>query len=114
MTTNPPTSEPAAKSSHQTERDHNMSTKKIKLTITEIENLKNDKPVVYTIKSASGLSTYVGIAQTGMLKARIAEHFQDNSNNFSGATVEIVHADSMEEAKRKESEILKNSCSYAD
>ena len=39
-----------------------------------IENVSNDKPVVYTLKSGGGRVLYVGVAMRGQLKNRLSDH----------------------------------------
>ena len=82
-----------------------MGTKKVKYNKTGIEQLPNDKPVLYRIDSAGGNPNYVGIAKRGRVRERIAEHIGE----ISGATVRIEQLSSVEEARQKEARVIKRS-----
>jgi len=80
-----------------------MGTKKVKYNKTGIEQLPNDKPVLYRIESAGGNQNYVGIAKRGRVRERIAEHLGE----IPGATVRIEQLSSVEEARQKEARVIK-------
>ncbi len=80
-----------------------MGTKKVKYNKTGIEQLPNDKPVLYRIESAGGNPNYVGIAKRGRVRERIAEHVGE----IPGATVRIEQFSSVEEARQKEARVIK-------
>ena len=80
-----------------------MGTKKVKYNKTGIEQLPNNKPVLYRIESAGGNQNYVGIAKRGRVRERIAEHLGE----IPGATVRIEQLSSIEEARQKEARVIK-------
>ncbi len=80
-----------------------MGTKKVKYNKTGIEQLPNNKPVLYRIESAGGNQNYVGIAKRGRVRERIAEHLGE----IPGTTVRIEQLSSIEEARQKEARVIK-------
>ncbi|HEC04146.1 MAG TPA: hypothetical protein ENI81_11490 [Phycisphaerales bacterium] len=82
-----------------------MGTKKVKYNKTGIEQLPDDKPVLYRIESAGGNPNYVGTAKRGRVRERIAEHIGE----IPGATVRIEQLSSVEEARQKEARVIKRS-----
>lgn len=82
-----------------------MGTKKVKFNKTGIEQLPNQKPVVYTIESSGGKNNYTGIAQRGRVQERIQEHL----GKIPGAKVKIEQTDRINEAREKEARIIKRS-----
>jgi hypothetical protein len=80
-----------------------MGTKTVKYNKQGIDNLPNDKPVLYRIKTESGNMNYVGIAQKGRVKERISEHL----GQIPGAKVQIEQFSSISEAQRKEVNVIK-------
>ncbi len=80
-----------------------MRTKKVKFNKTGIENLLNNKPVVYKIMTEGGKNNYTGIAQRGRVQERIKEHL----GNIPGTKIQIEQMNSISEAQKKETKILK-------
>jgi len=80
-----------------------MGTKKVKYNKTGIEQLPNDKPVLYRIDSAGGNPNYVGIAKRGRVRERIAEHIGE----IPGANVRIEQFSTVNEAQQKEARVIK-------
>jgi len=54
-----------------------MGTKTVRYNKQGINQLPNDKPVLYRIKTESGNLNYVGIAQKGWVRERISEHLKE-------------------------------------
>lgn len=77
--------------------------KKTKYTKDDVENLRNDKPVVYRILNGKRVPVYVGSAKKGRVKARIKEHI----GSISGSTVVIEQFSSISDAKKKERNVIK-------
>ena len=50
---------------------------KAKYNKTAIDNLPNDKPVLYRIETDSGNLNYAGIAKRGRVRDRIKEHLEE-------------------------------------
>lgn len=77
-------------------------TKTVKFNQTDIENLPDDKPVVYKIKTPNNTNNYTGIAKRGRVQERISEHLGE----IPGAKVQIEQMPSISEAREKESNII--------
>jgi len=82
-----------------------MSTKKVKYNPTGVEALPNNKPVLYKIKSEGGKLNYAGVAKRGRVNERISEHMGE----IPGATVTIEQFGSINDAKDKETNVIKRS-----
>lgn len=80
-----------------------MATKKVKYNPAGIEQLPNDKPALYKIKTEGGTLNYAGVAKRGRVNERIAEHIGE----IPGATVTIEQFGSIIDAKSKESNVIK-------
>ncbi len=80
-----------------------MSKKKTNYNKTSINNLPNDKPAVYQIKTDNGKVNYVGISGKGNLTGRIADHL----GTVPGNKVEITQHSSIKEARESEKRIIK-------
>ena len=50
---------------------------KAKYNKTAIDNLPNDKPVLYRIETDTGNLNYAGIAKRGRVRDRIKEHLEE-------------------------------------
>lgn len=79
-----------------------MRTKKVKFNKTGIENLPNNKPVVYKIITEGGRNNYTGIAQRGRVQERLVEHL----GNIPGTEIQIEQMNSISEAQKKETRII--------
>ena len=77
--------------------------KKTKYNNTAIDNLSNDKPAVYRIKTEGGNTNYVGVAKRGRVQERIKEHVGE----IPGATVSIEQFDSIAGARTNEANVIK-------
>jgi excinuclease UvrABC nuclease subunit len=82
-----------------------MGIKKVKFNKRGIEQLPNNKPVVYRIESAGGKNNYTGTAQRGRVRERIQEHLGE----IAGAKVKIEQTGSINQAREKEARIIKRS-----
>jgi len=82
-----------------------MGTKKVKFNKTGIEQLPNNKPVVYKIESAGGNKNYTGVAKRGRVQERLLEHLGE----IPGAKVSIEQTGNIKEAREKEARIIKRS-----
>ena len=80
-----------------------MATKKVDYNVSGVEKLPNDKPVLYRIETEGGRENYVGIAQRGRVKERIAEHLGE----IPGAKVSIEQFNSIDDVRAKEANIIK-------
>jgi len=80
-----------------------MGSKKVKYNKKGIEQLPNDNPVLYRIETGAGRDNYVGIAQRGRVRKRIAEHLGD----IPGVNVQIEQFSRISEARKKETTIIK-------
>jgi len=77
--------------------------KKVRYIKEDINQLPNNKPVLYRIETENGKLNYVGIAQRGRVKDRIKEHLGD----IPGNTLRIEQFNSIMEAKKKEINVIK-------
>ncbi len=82
-----------------------MGTKRVNYNKTKIQNLPNDKPVVYRIETKSGKTNYVGVAKRGRVQDRIGEHLGE----IPGAKVMIEQFSSIKDARSKEANVIKRS-----
>jgi excinuclease UvrABC nuclease subunit len=82
-----------------------MGTKKSKYNKTDLKNLPNNKPVLYRIETGGGNLNYVGTAKRGRVQDRIEEHIGE----IPGATVRVEQFDSINEARKKETRVIKRS-----
>ena len=80
-----------------------MATKKINYSIFEIKSLPNNKPIMYTIQTASGRENYIGIAKKGRGQDRLIEHY----GNIPGAKIKIEQFGSIKDAQAKEGRMIK-------
>ena len=77
-------------------------TKTIKFNISGIEKIPNNKPIIYKILTENNKVNYTGIAKRGRGQKRILEHIGE----IPGAKVKIEQMNSIEEARKKESNII--------
>lgn len=80
-----------------------MGKKKVKYNKTEIEQLPNDKPVLYKIETEGGNPNYVGIAKRGRVRERIAEHLGE----IPGAIVTVERFSNIQDARKKEANVIR-------
>ncbi|MBU4315576.1 hypothetical protein KJ673_04215 [Patescibacteria group bacterium] len=80
-----------------------MATKKVDYNMSGVEKLPNDNPVLYQIETEGGRENYVGVAQRGRVKERIAEHLGE----IPGAKVSIEQFNSIDDARAKEANVIK-------
>jgi excinuclease UvrABC nuclease subunit len=80
-----------------------MGTKKVKYNESGILALPNDKPALYRIETEGGKLNYAGTAQRSRVRERIKEHLGE----IPGATVRIEQFSSIENAREKESNVIK-------
>ena len=80
-----------------------MSTKKVKYSKQGIDQLPNDKPVLYRIETEPGNPRYIGVAQRGRVQEIISEHLGE----IPGATVRIEQFDDLKDAQKKEINVIR-------
>lgn len=80
-----------------------MGKKKVNYNQQGIEQLPNNKPVLYRIETETGNPNYVGTANRGRVRQRIAEHL----NEIPGATVSVEQFSSIQDAEKKEGNVIK-------
>jgi len=80
-----------------------MGKKKVKYNKTEIEQLPNDKPVLYRIETEGGNLNYVGVAKRGRVRERITEHLGE----IPGAIVKVEKFSSIQDARKKEANVIR-------
>jgi hypothetical protein len=79
-----------------------MGTKKVNYNKKGIDQLPNNKPVLYKIETDAGNQNYVGIAKRGRVRERIGEHL----GNLPGSTVRIEQFNNVTDARKKEANII--------
>ncbi len=82
-----------------------MSKKTVKFNSDKVDQLPNDKPVIYKIKTENDNTNYIGVAKRGRVNDRIKEHL----GTIPGAKVEIEQMSSISDAKKKEANSIKRS-----
>ena len=80
-----------------------MGTRKVKYNKDGINQLPIDKPVLYRIETESGTLNYAGIAKRGRVRERIEEHLGE----IPGARVRIEQFSSIQDARKKETNVIK-------
>ncbi len=80
-----------------------MARKKTKYNESSIDQLPNNKPVLYRIETEAGNLNYAGIAKRGRVKERIKEHLGE----VPGAKVTIEQFSSIDKARAKEKNVIK-------
>ncbi|MBW2079259.1 MAG: hypothetical protein JRI71_17265 [Deltaproteobacteria bacterium] len=80
-----------------------MGTRKVKYNKEGINQLPNDKPVLYRIETESGTLNYAGIAKRVRVRERIEEHLGE----IPGARVRIEQFSSIQDARKKETNVIK-------
>ena len=86
-----------------------MTKKTVKFDSKSINNLPNDKPVVYKIQNNDGKNIYTGVAKRGRVKDRLCEHLEGTKDAVPGNKVQIEQMSSIDEAKKKERRIINRS-----
>lgn len=81
-----------------------MARKTVKFTLTGIEKLPDDKPVVYRIQTDGGNTNYVGVAQRGRVQDRLREHL--GAGEIPGAKVQVEQLSTIKEARDTETRII--------
>ena len=76
--------------------------KKVKYNKTAIEQLPNDKPVLYRIETENGNLNYTGIAKKWRVQERIKEHLEE----IPGASVSVEQFSSIDDARKKEKNVI--------
>ena len=72
-----------------------------------IDNLAQDKPVVYKILNSEGQNIYTGSAKKGRVSGRIKDHLPGGSDRIPGGKkVKIEQHNSIREAEKSESRII--------
>lgn len=72
---------------------------------SRIDELPDNKPVLYRIETRSGNPNYVGVAKRGRVRDRIEEHLEE----IPGATVSVEQFESISDARTKEKNVIKRS-----
>ncbi len=90
-------------------REDTMARKTVKNTLSGIEQLPNNKPVVYKYLTPSGNNNYTGTAQRGRVHERLKEHLPGQKDYAPGAKIQIQQHRSIAEARRQEKTIITRS-----
>jgi hypothetical protein len=83
-----------------------MAKKTVPFNQKGIEELPDNKPVVYKILTDGGTNNYTGVAQRGRVRDRLGEHLAGGRDHVPGARVEIEQMSSIKDAEAKEGRII--------
>jgi hypothetical protein len=83
-----------------------MARKTVPFNKKGIENLPNNRPVVYKILTDGEKNNYTGIAQRGRVQERLKEHLPGEKDYIPGSKVQIEQMTNIKEAEAKESRII--------
>ena len=87
-----------------------MSRKTVQLNKQGIQSLPDNRPVVYKILNSEGENIYTGVAGRGNVHDRLADYLPGNPDAVPGAAkVQIQQVSSIDEAKKKEANIISRS-----
>ncbi len=87
-----------------------MAKKTVKLSLSGIQSLPNDKPVVYKVLSRSRDNIYTGVAKKGNVQHRLEDHLPGHRDAVPGAAkVQIDQQSSIRAAERKERNVISRS-----
>jgi hypothetical protein len=88
-------------------RRYEMARKTVEFNLEEINNLPNNKPVIYKILNAEGENIYTGIAKRGRAQARAIEHLPGGPDPIRGGQkIQIEQMPSIDEAEKREKNII--------
>ncbi len=85
------------------ERKKIRAVKTVKYSRQGIAKLPEERPVLYRIMDASGSMNYVGVAQKGCVRERLAGHL----GKIPGVKVQIEQFESLAEAMKKEVNVIR-------
>jgi len=80
-----------------------MARKTVKFDQQGIDQLPDDQPVLYRIKTEAGKMNYVGVAQKGFVRERISGHL----GHVPGARVHIEQFNNIKDAQKKEINVIR-------
>lgn len=86
-----------------------MSRRRVPFNRSGIDRLPDDRPVVYRIQTEGGRNNYTGTAMRGRVQERLREHLPSGKDPIPGASVEIEQTRTIQEARRRESEVISRS-----
>ena len=79
-----------------------------KFNKTNINNIPEDKPIVYRLLNNSNQELYTGIAKRNRPQDRLLEHLNIKKEKISGATkIKIVQVPNLNSAKKIEKRLIK-------
>lgn len=85
-------------------------TKTVKFKADDINNLPNNKPVIYKITDKNGKNIYTGSAKRGRVEQRVKEHLPGGPDAIPGEVkVQVFQKSSIKEAQKSESNIISRS-----
>ncbi len=84
-----------------------MARKTVPFNHEGISRLPRRSPVVYRIRSRSGVTDYVGSAKRGRVRDRLREHLAEG--RIQGATVQIETKPGIAEARETEARVIARS-----
>lgn len=84
-------------------------TKTVNLSLQGIDQVPENKSVVYKILTEGARNNYTGVASRGKIKATLQKHLQKGKSYVPGSKIHIEQMTSIKEAKQKADRIVKKS-----
>lgn len=84
-----------------------MTRKTVRFNKSGINQLPENKPIVYKITSKGGGANYIGIATRGRVQERLTEHLPGGPDAIPGAKVVIQQMDNIIAARAKMEQLIK-------
>jgi len=79
-----------------------------KFNKTTLNNIPEEKPVLYRFLNNSGDELYDGVAKKGRVQDRLLEHLNLKKEKISGATkIKFAQFSSIQKAKKAEKQLVK-------
>ena len=92
--------------SKRSKRKNASRTKTVNFSKEGIEQLPNDKSVVYKILTEGGKNNYTGVATRGKVQATLQQHLPEGKSRVPGSRIHIERMDNIEQAREKAKRIL--------
>lgn len=86
-----------------------MARRTVSFNKTGIGKLANDKPALYRTQTEGGKTNYIGVAQRGRVRERVAEHLAGAKDPVPGVKVQIEQMKSIDQAKQTEARAIARS-----
>jgi len=88
---------------------HEVVRETVQFNKSGINQLPDDKPVVYRIQTQDGKTNYVGVAHRGRVRERVADHLAGARDAVPGSKVRIDQAERIGRARQTEARAISRS-----